>query len=108
MHCVVMGPVDLFSKSLHSLVTMSVQVHRRRGESFDGFMRRFSRKVQMSGRLLQAKKIRFYARPTSKNIQRDAALRREQRKGYFEYLEKVGKLDEELEKLRGRRRGRRR
>lgn len=87
---------------------MSVAVNRRRGESFDSLMRRFSRKVQMSGRLLQAKKIRFHHRTPSKNTQRNVALRREQRKGYYVYLEKIGKLDEELEKLRSRKRGRRR
>ncbi|MFH1430479.1 MAG: hypothetical protein ABIG71_03075 [Candidatus Uhrbacteria bacterium] len=85
---------------------MGVEVQRRRGESFDGFIRRFSRKVQMSGRLIQARKIRFHKRAESKSVQRGAALRREQRKGYYEYLEKIGKLDEELEKMKSKRRRR--
>ncbi|MDO8425738.1 MAG: hypothetical protein Q7T01_04495 [bacterium] len=87
---------------------MSVEVNRRRGESFDAFLRRFSKKVQMSGRLIQARKIRFRAASTSKNVQRTGALRRVQRQGYYQYLEKIGKLDEELEKIRSRKRGRRR
>jgi ribosomal protein S21 len=86
---------------------MSVEVHRRRGESFDGFIRRFGRKVQMSGRLIQARKIRFHKPETSKPIQREAALKRERRRSYYIYLEKLGKLDEELDRLRSRKRRRR-
>lgn len=87
---------------------MAVDVHRRRNESFDSFMRRFTRKVQMSGRQVQAKKIRFYERNQSKASQRHVALQRAQKRGYFSYLEKIGKLDEELAKLRTRKRSRRR
>lgn len=87
---------------------MAVEVHRRRGESFDSFLRRFGRKVQMSGRLLQAKKIRFHQRAKSRTLRRAAALKRERKKGYLAYLEKVGKLDEELEKMKAKKRFRRR
>ena len=87
---------------------MSVEVHRRRGESFDSMLRRFGRKVQMSGRLIQAKKIRFRRRPKSPALVRAAALKREQKKGYLAYLEKIGKLEEELEKMKAKKRFRRR
>ena len=87
---------------------MAVEVHRRRGESFDSFLRRFGRKVQMSGRLIQARKIRFRKRPKSKPLTRAAALKREQKKGYLAYLEKIGKLDEELAKMKAKKRFRRR
>ena len=87
---------------------MSVEVHRRRGESFDSMLRRFGRKVQMSGRLIQAKKIRFRKRAKSRPLKRTAALKRERKRGYLAYLEKVGKLDEELEKMKAKKRFRRR
>lgn len=88
------------------LVLMGVDVHRRRGESFDGLLRRFGRKVQMSGRLLQAKKIRFHRRRTSKAVERTAAVTRAYRRSYLGYLEKIGKLEEELEKMKSKRRRR--
>ncbi len=83
------------------------EVHRRRGETFDAFLRRFSRKVQMSGRVLQAKKIRFHARPKSKGQQRASALVRVERARYLEHLDRLGKLEEELEKMKGKKRRRR-
>lgn len=71
-------------------------------------LRRFGRKVQMSGRLIQAKKIRFFRRPKSRSLKRAAALKREHKRGYLGYLEKVGKLEEELEKMKAKKRFRRR
>ena len=62
----------------------------------------------MSGRLIQARKIRFRKRPKSKPLTRAAALKREQKKGYLAYLEKIGKLDEELAKMKAKKRFRRR
>jgi ribosomal protein S21 len=71
------------------------EVKRKKGESFESLLRRFSRKVQDSGKLLQAKKIRYFARPKSKNAQRDAALRREYLKAKREFLIKTGQATEE-------------
>ncbi len=71
------------------------EVKRKKGESFESLLRRFSRKVQDSGRILQAKKIRYHSRPKSKAAQRDAALRREQLRAKREYLIKSGQATEE-------------
>ena len=71
------------------------EVKRKKGESFESLLRRFSKKVQESGKLLQAKKIRYYARPKSKSAQREAALRREYLKQRREYLIKTGQATEE-------------
>lgn len=62
----------------------------------------------MSGRILQAKKIRFRKRPLSKASQRASALVRVERKRYLEYLDKVGELEKELERMKAKRKGRRR
>jgi len=83
------------------------EVKRKRGESFEGLLRRFSRKVQESGRILQAKKIRFHAKPSSKNATRGLALRREQLREKREYLIKTGQATEEDFRSRRRRPGRR-
>ena len=72
-----------------------VEVKRKKGESFDALLRRFSKRVQESGRLLQAKKVRFYDSPKNKNAERDAALRRQYLSERRDYLLKTGKLKEE-------------
>lgn len=82
------------------------EVKRKKGESFESLLRRFSRRVQESGRLLQAKKIRFHSRVKSKNLQREAALRREFLRSKKEYLIKTGQAVEEDFRRRGRGRGR--
>lgn len=80
-----------------------VEVKRKKGESFEALLRRFSKRMQQSGRMLQAKKIRFYETPKNKNAQRDAALRRLYLGAKREYLLKTGKLKEDAgwKKFRG-------
>jgi ribosomal protein S21 len=75
---------------------MGQEVKRKRGETFESMMRRFSRRVQQSGKLLQAKKIRFHTPEKSRNLQRASALRREEIKKKRDYLKKIGKLKDEF------------
>lgn len=75
-----------------------VEVKRKDGESFESLLRRFSKKTLQSGRLLQAKKIKFYQKPKSKREKRESAKRREQIKKYRDYLKKIGKLDDLADK----------
>lgn len=72
-----------------------VEVKRKKGESFEALLRRFSKRIQQSGRILQAKKIRFHESEKSKSALRDAALRRQYLSERREYLMKTGKLKEE-------------
>ncbi|MEA3249706.1 MAG: 30S ribosomal protein S21 [Patescibacteria group bacterium] len=83
-----------------------LEVKRKKGESFESMLRRFSRRVQDSGRILQARKIRFHSNSPSKNSLKATALRREQIKEKREYLIKTGKATEE-DFRRKKRRGRR-
>ena len=83
------------------------EVKRKKGESFEGFFRRFTRSVQDSGRMIQAKKIRYHSGEKSKNLQKEAALRREDLRSKKEYLIKTGQATEEDFRRRGRGRGRR-
>jgi ribosomal protein S21 len=75
-----------------------VDVKRRKGESFEGLFRRFSRRVQQSGRLIEARKHRVYVHEPSKNTTRKSALRRLEMGEKREYLMKTGQLVEEERK----------
>ncbi len=79
-----------------------VEVKRKKGESFEGLLRRFSRRLQQSGKVLSARKIRFHESDPNKNALKRSALRRDKIKQKREYLIKIGHLVED------RRRGRRR
>lgn len=81
---------------------MGQEVKRKKGETFESLMRRFSRRVQQSGKLLQAKKIRFHTSEKSRNLQKASALRREEIKKKREYLKKVGKLKDEASDFRSK------
>lgn len=72
-----------------------VEVKRKKGESFEALIRRFSKKIQQSGRLIQTRKIRYHAKKKNKTAVRSAAARREEISDKREYLKKIGKLVEE-------------
>jgi len=71
------------------------EVKRKKGETVESLLRRFTKKMMQSGKLLQARKIRFYTRPVSKGKQKDLALRRKSLQEKRNYLIKIGKLEEE-------------
>lgn len=71
------------------------EVKRKKGETFEALIRRFSKKVQQSGRLLQSRKIRYHTAKKNKTAVRTAAARREEISAKREYLKKIGKLVEE-------------
>lgn len=69
-----------------------VEVRRRENETTGAMLRRFTRRVQQSGVLLCARKMRFYnPKPTKKTV-RDRALRRITVSKEWTRLEKLGKL----------------
>lgn len=74
------------------------EVKRKKGESFEGFMRRTKRQWQRSGKLLQAKKVQFYQPKKSKNVKRKQAVDRVKTTAKLNYLRKIGKLPEEEER----------
>jgi ribosomal protein S21 len=80
-----------------------VDVKRRKGESFESLLRRFSRRIQQSGNMLEARKLRFYKKTPTKNRNQESALRRLEIKEDREYLIKAGKFVEEPRKTGGRR-----
>ena len=80
------------------------EIKRKKGESFEAFMRRVKRQWQQSGKILQVRKVQFYAAKQSKNVQRKNALKRVRMTEKVDYLRKVGRLPEEEDpQFRGRR-----
>ncbi len=71
------------------------EIKRKPGETFEAFFRRYVRTIQRSGKIIQAKKIKYLIKPKSRNERRKEALMREQKKKELEYLKKIGKLEED-------------
>lgn len=78
------------------------EIKRKKGESFDSFMRRVKRRWQQSGKILQAKKVRYFVREPSKSGLKKSALIRKKISEKRAYLEKMGRLDEVEPKKFGR------
>lgn len=72
-----------------------IEVKRRKNESFESLMRRFRKQVQLSGTVLQAKKIQHRKAQKSKNVVRESTLTRLKRKNVMEYMAKIGKTPEQ-------------
>ena len=72
------------------------ETKRKPKESFEALLRRFNKQVQQSGKILQAKKIRFYARPKSKLKLKESALRRLKIEDKKTYLKRVGKIKDDF------------
>ncbi len=71
-----------------------VEVRKRDNEGTESLVRRFGRKVQQSGVLLQARKIRFHVRKKSRRKVREEAQRRSELTAERERLIKLGEIDE--------------
>jgi len=71
-----------------------VEVRKKEKENTQNLIRRFTKAVQQSGILLQARKIRFKKRAKSDKARRESALRRERKKKEYEILKKLGRLEE--------------
>ena len=77
-----------------------LEVKKRDGESFESLLRRFTRRTIQSGKILQAKKVRFHQKPKTKRELKESALRRGKINKQRDYLKRIGKLDDLQEKKR--------
>lgn len=77
-----------------------VQVKKRDKETTSSLIRRFTRRVQQSGLLVQARSTRFFQKQKSKRQVRLAALHREKIVAEKIKLRKLGKLEDEFPKKR--------
>ena len=71
-----------------------VEVRRKEGETTAAMLRRFTRRVQLSGILVRARKTKFYAKKSTKRLMRERALRRTRKVKEIERLKKLGKWGE--------------
>lgn len=79
---------------------INVEVAKSGNESTAGLIRRFSRRVQEAGVLKRARGLRYYERPLSDELQKERALKANERRKQKEKLAKLGKLPQKT----GRRR----
>ena len=72
-----------------------IEVKKKDRESSESLIRRFSRRVQQSGVLVQARRSRFRKEEKSKREMRQGAMYKAQVKKIVSRLKKMGKFDEE-------------
>ncbi|MFA6171708.1 MAG: 30S ribosomal protein S21 [Patescibacteria group bacterium] len=72
-----------------------VEFRRKKGESFESFLRRFNRRLVQSGKLLEARAKQRHSGKKSRNLVKKSALIRLKYKSQQEYLRKTGKLKED-------------
>ncbi len=68
-----------------------IEIKKKEGESPNAFLYRFTKKVQQSGVLKEAKKRRTYVRPANKTNRRASAAYRANKKVEIEKQRKLGK-----------------
>jgi len=71
-----------------------VQFKRKKGESFEAFLRRFNKRLQQSGKLMEARKALYVKKDKNANQKRKSALISLELRKKKEYLRKIGKLEE--------------
>ncbi len=71
-----------------------LEAKKREHENSEGLVRRFSRIVQQSGILIQAKKVRYYEPRKSRNRVREEAQRKSELQSERDRLIKLGEIDE--------------
>jgi hypothetical protein len=69
---------------------MALEVRKKERETSQSLVHRFTQRIQKSGILLRARKIRFRERGKSEQLKKRAALRREEMKKRYEKLQKLG------------------
>jgi len=72
-----------------------VHVKRKKGESFEAMYRRFSKRMQQSGNILEAKDRQYVKPVKSRTAKKKSALVSLQLRHKKEWLRKIGKLEEE-------------
>ena len=71
---------------------MVLEIKQNKKQGSHILVRQFIRRVQQSGILLQARKIRFFKRSKTKQAKKETALRREKSKEKYNKIEKNRKF----------------
>jgi len=72
-----------------------VEQRRKKGESFESFLRRFNKSLLSSRRLNEIRHKRYFVAKKNKTKQKEYALVSMKMRENKEYLKKIGKLKEE-------------
>ena len=72
-----------------------IEVKKKDRETSESLIRRFSRRVQQSGVLVQARRSRFRKEEKSKRQVREGAMYKAKVKKMVDKLKKMGKFDDE-------------
>lgn len=72
-----------------------VEFKRKKGESFETFLRRFNKRLQQSGNLFRARKAQYQQPKKNRAQQKKSALIGIKLREKREYLKKIGKFKEE-------------
>lgn len=75
-----------------------MEFKRKKGESFESFLRRFNKGLLYSRKLNEVRQKRYLFSKKNKNKQKEYALVSMKLRDQKEYLRKVGKLKEEPRK----------
>ncbi|MEK7203339.1 MAG: 30S ribosomal protein S21 [Patescibacteria group bacterium] len=75
-----------------------VEFKRKKGESFESFLRRFNKRLQQSGNLIEARQSQHVQSKINKAQQKRRALVGKKLHSERKYLKKIGKLKEEHRK----------
>ena len=70
---------------------MALEIKKQQRETSQALIYRFTKRLQQSGILLRARRIRFRQRSKSRQMKKRAALRREEIKKEYERLKKLGR-----------------
>ncbi|MBU0613892.1 30S ribosomal protein S21 [Patescibacteria group bacterium] len=71
-----------------------IDIKRKKGESFEAMFRRFSRRLQSSGKVLNVRADLFHHKSPGKNKTHESALRRLEIGAKREWLIRTGQLKE--------------
>ena len=73
-----------------------VEFKRKKGESFEGFLRRFNKTLIRSRKLNEVRHRKYLQPKKNKSQQKEYALTSNKLRSKKEYLRKTGKLKEEI------------
>jgi ribosomal protein S21 len=71
-----------------------VEVKKNENETTANLIRRFTKRVQSSSIIQQAKGGRYWERPQSEYVKKKSALKRLAKKEYYEKMKKLGKISD--------------
>ncbi len=72
-----------------------VEFKRKKGESFESFLRKFNKSLIQSRKLNQVRRKQYLLPKKNKNKQKEYALTSMKMRASREYLRKIGKLKDE-------------